>query len=468
MKDSHHPLSTVADDELLRRLAELVGCSRRTEAELVAHIAEVEARRLYAREASPSMFAYCTEVLHLSEAEAYLRICAARASREHPVLLVMLGDGRLHLSGIAKLAPHLTAANRDGLLARAAHRSKRQIVELIAQLLPRPDAPDRITRLRDASGRLSLGPLPAASASPPAGSSSLPTASASLAAGSALLPAGPAPLPAGPAPLPAEFVLLPATPSSAAAPQVPVVATPRPRAAHYAGQLRPDAVGVTPTTTLAPTDCDATASAKTWDRPAFRGAAPAASIEPLAGERYKVQFTASRELCAKLKRLRALLPSAAALDLASIIELAVTEKIERMEARRFGGARRHASDAAVEVVNPTIHGAAAGAARPAGSAAPSPLAPGSATPGISRYIPVDVRRAVHERDGDRCTYRDDAGRRCAARGRLEFHHLHPFAMGGEHSARNVRLVCHAHNAYLAEVDYGRTSLSRRLGRPDLS
>ena len=61
-----------------------------------------------AREASPSMFAYCTEVLHLSEAEAYFRIAAARASRKHPVLLSMLADGRLHLTAIAKLAPHLT------------------------------------------------------------------------------------------------------------------------------------------------------------------------------------------------------------------------------------------------------------------------------------------------------------------------------------------------------------------------
>ena len=59
------------------------------------------------------MFAYCTEVLHLSEAEAYLRIAAARASREHPVLLTMLADGRLHLTAIAKLAPHLTPENRE-------------------------------------------------------------------------------------------------------------------------------------------------------------------------------------------------------------------------------------------------------------------------------------------------------------------------------------------------------------------
>lgn len=41
--------------------------SRRVEVELVAHIGEVDRRRLYARtEASPSMYVYCTDRLHLS------------------------------------------------------------------------------------------------------------------------------------------------------------------------------------------------------------------------------------------------------------------------------------------------------------------------------------------------------------------------------------------------------------------
>ena len=93
------------------------------------------------------MFVYCMDVLHLSEAEAYLRILAARASREHPMLLTMLGDGRLHLTAIALLAPHLTRENRDGLLERATHRSKRQILELIAEIAPRPDVPGLVRKL---------------------------------------------------------------------------------------------------------------------------------------------------------------------------------------------------------------------------------------------------------------------------------------------------------------------------------
>ena len=150
-------LDQLTDGELLLRLADLLRQSRRNEADLVAHIAEADTRRLYAREASPSMFAYCTERLHLSEAEAYLRIAAARASREHPILLAMLADGRLHLTAIAKLAPHLTPDNRDAVLERAAHRSKRQVEELAAELAPRPDAPALIRKLPE---RLPTAPSP--------------------------------------------------------------------------------------------------------------------------------------------------------------------------------------------------------------------------------------------------------------------------------------------------------------------
>ena len=148
MKYKHQPqsFSTISDDELLRRLSELLTRSRRVEADLVAHIGEVDARRLFASKAS-SMFVYATEVLHLSEHEAYLRITVARAARKHPILLEMLADGRLHLSGIAKLVPLLTEGNRETLLARAAHQSKRKIEELVAELSPKPDVPAMLRKL---------------------------------------------------------------------------------------------------------------------------------------------------------------------------------------------------------------------------------------------------------------------------------------------------------------------------------
>ena len=148
-----HQLKKLSDDDLLRRLSELLQQSRRVESELVAHIGEVDARRLYARFACSSMFVYATEALHSSEAEAYLRITAGRAARRHPMLLEMLRDGRIHLSGIEVLAAHLTEANREKVLTCATHKSKRQIKELVAELAPQPDVPTVVRKLPERRAR---------------------------------------------------------------------------------------------------------------------------------------------------------------------------------------------------------------------------------------------------------------------------------------------------------------------------
>jgi hypothetical protein len=93
------------------------------------------------------MFVYCMQALHLSEAEAYRRITVARAARRHAVLLAMLRDGRIHMSGMALLVPVLTSQNCDVVLERATHKSKRQIEQLVAELAPRPDVPSVMRKL---------------------------------------------------------------------------------------------------------------------------------------------------------------------------------------------------------------------------------------------------------------------------------------------------------------------------------
>jgi hypothetical protein len=314
------PLHSVSDDELLRRLAEILAQSRRVEADLVAHIGEVDARRLFAREASPSMFAYCTEVLHLSEAEAYLRIAVARAAREHPRLIVMLGDGRLHLTGIAKLAPYLTRENGDVLLKRATHRSKRQIEELVAELAPRPDAPTVVRKVPERKALVAH----------PLGPDAVPIPEGGLCPDGAGVPA---------LKLSLEGVAIPS------------------------GVLRPDGVQV-PALDLGPLASRQTSPT----RPA------SVVVHPLAPLRYRVQFTARAELCDKLKRLQALMRSAVPDgDLATLIEQAVTEKIERLEARRYARTNGPRKDLSTTDASPS-----------------------------SRHIPAAVRRALHERDGNCC------------------------------------------------------------------
>jgi hypothetical protein len=151
-------------------------------------------------------------------------------------------------------------------------------------------------------------------------------------------------------------------------------------------------------------------------------------VQPLAPARYKVQFTANAALHAKLERLRALRPNS---DLAAIIEEAVTEKLERLESRRFG--KTNAPRKSLEETD---------------------------TSPSTRYIPAAVKRAVSERDGAQCTYVDAHGRRCSQRQGLQFHHHQPFGRGGDHSLENIHLMCPAHNGHLAERDYGNELMER--------
>ncbi|HEU4333742.1 MAG TPA: hypothetical protein VFT32_04550 [Candidatus Eisenbacteria bacterium] len=134
----HDSLTHLSDDALLRELARLVAHDRVTTAALIAHMAEVDARRLYAPAGYPSMHAYCVGELHLSEDAASKRIQAARAARRFPILLDALADGRLHLTGVCLLAPHLTPGNSNDLISAAQHRRKSEIEGL---LLRRPMPP---------------------------------------------------------------------------------------------------------------------------------------------------------------------------------------------------------------------------------------------------------------------------------------------------------------------------------------
>src|SRR5574342_574860 len=78
-----------------------------------------------------------------------------------------------------------------------------------------------------------------------------------------------------------------------------------------------------------------------------------------------------------------------------------------------------------------------------------------------RHIPAQVKRAVWERDGGRCTFVSEAGHRCPARTRLEFDHVEPVARGGRASVGGIRLRCRAHNQYAAECAFGTAFMSHK-------
>ncbi len=134
-------LTSLSDHELLRELATALSRVRAFTALVLAQLSEVDARKLYLPAAYPSMYAWCVGELHMSEDAAYKRIAAARAARAHPQILEAIEHGRLHLSGVLLLAPHLTSENAAELLAAATHKTKAQIETVIAERFPRPDVP---------------------------------------------------------------------------------------------------------------------------------------------------------------------------------------------------------------------------------------------------------------------------------------------------------------------------------------
>ena len=136
--------SRLADHEVLPRLATLVEHDRATTAEMLVLIGRAEARRLYAPTEYPSLFRYCVGRLRMSEDMAWKRIQAARAVRKFPAILAMLADGRLHLTAVVRLAPHLTRDNAGELLQATAHLSKQALEEMLAARFPRPDLVERV------------------------------------------------------------------------------------------------------------------------------------------------------------------------------------------------------------------------------------------------------------------------------------------------------------------------------------
>jgi hypothetical protein len=160
MTDIVSRLTHLSDDDLLTRVKRLTERERHATAQLIASLAELDARRLYLGEGCSSLFTYCTQVLHLSEHAAYGRIEAARAARRFPIIFGLLAEGALTLTAVGLLGRHLTAENHRPVLDAARHKTKRDIEELVARLQPRPALPSAIRKLPSSKPSESPNELP--------------------------------------------------------------------------------------------------------------------------------------------------------------------------------------------------------------------------------------------------------------------------------------------------------------------
>ena len=152
-------------------------------------------------------------------------------------------------------------------------------------------------------------------------------------------------------------------------------------------------------------------------------AAPRAPrVTPLAPQRFGLQVTLDQETHDLLRRAQALMShQVRAGEILPVLNGALRCFVAQLEKQKYAATR-----------------------------CPRPSKPGSS----SRHIPAAVKRAVRERDGDRCAFVSDNGHRCSERARLQFDHIEPVSPGGAATVENVRLVCRAHNQWAAEREFG--------------
>jgi hypothetical protein len=347
------PLATshFSNRELLADYYARVGQGHKSFAILLTRMAEIDERRLYLEEGYSSMTAFLLESMRLpTHHSAWKRLTTARTAQKYPGILVALFDGRLHMTAVLMLAPHLTPSNADELVAAALDKTCFELQVVLAERFPRPDLPERISAIAAPE----LPPMPAA-------------ASDRLAAKR----------------VDATFP----------DPQVHTEAAPAPSlAAQRVEELRPRVV-------------------------------------PLAPQRFGYQYTVSQETHELCEYAKALLSheiprGEMALVLHKLLELAVPQ----LEKRKFAATHR----------------------------------PGHSNGSVDpRHILANDKREVWVRDGGQCTFVAETGKRCGSDKRLEFHHNDEFACGGPSIAKNLRLLCRAHNQHEAERSFGAEFMERK-------
>ncbi|GMV39932.1 MAG: hypothetical protein AMXMBFR64_16480 [Myxococcales bacterium] len=464
--------------ELLASLSRVVRDSRALTAELLAHLAVADARRLHLQEACASLHEYCVRRLGLDEETAWRYVGVARLVVRFPVLLELLAVGDLHVSGVRLLAPWLKDERADegaldDLIRAACGKTRKEISHMLADRFPQRSIPTLVTPLG------SDGDVGRASAGDANGDSQRSgTGGDQDCAGGRGEP----------------------SPPRGAAPPLPTL--------QGEGETGAE-----------------------LDR-----GGPQPGVSPLGARRYRVQFTASEALVAKLEEAQTLLSHTVAKgDLPALIGLALEVLCQQTLKKCFGvGSRRkgaastarpkqglesgddgrgpggQSSRAAVERLDPDpvemsgdseelggvqLQGgrlspgpdaasddpkepsgcakagrldpdpvdASGSPAGPSGGgektgrldpdpvpvrgsqSAPAGSGAGTTRASASARIPLRVRAEVYLRDGGRCTFVDDAGRRCDSRSFLQLDHVTMACRGGAPTAQNCRLLCGPHN-----------------------
>jgi hypothetical protein len=100
-------MRNLSNTELIEKLSAAVKLERRTTAEILELIREIERRRLYLEQGHTSLFAYLSKGLGYSPPSAQRRIESARLLEKIPHLKTEISEGNLNLMQTSLLAQGL-------------------------------------------------------------------------------------------------------------------------------------------------------------------------------------------------------------------------------------------------------------------------------------------------------------------------------------------------------------------------
>ncbi len=129
--------------ELTARLADLLRREHCAMADFLVALADFDRERLWLDLGHASLFYFLHRELGLSKGAAHYRKTAAGLVQRFPEIVEPLRDGRLCITSVVHLAKVLTPENRQDMLPRFFHRSRREAMEIAAAILPAEAAPRR-------------------------------------------------------------------------------------------------------------------------------------------------------------------------------------------------------------------------------------------------------------------------------------------------------------------------------------
>jgi hypothetical protein len=415
-------LSRLTDNALVSRLESLRGKERKIQLDILLYIVEVEKRKLYLLRGYNSLFEFCTRHLKYSASAAMRRIKASRCIKDFPVIKTMLLNGEIDLTSISRIERIIKKENSKDLLREIKNMTTRDVERVVARHCPRENYYDTIKPIFIRTNKASNSDRDSAG-------------------------------------------------------------------------LKETESGKKVTTGAGSREVDLISETNTGLNLSFGKKDNKKEPEDTEGftleERFKLQFAVGPEFMQKLKLIKSLLstryPDGVNLEklfntlMEEYLERHSPEKrIERREERKNNKQNKKAvshyeqnqrkKTNALENKQPPV-GKDVNSKQKKGQESRQRInketkntnnkAP-ETNKQRSRNIPASVRDKVFARDGGKCTFVGENGKRCDSTWNIEIDHIVPFARGGNNSPGNLRLLCAKHNLMEAQRAYGEDFMKKYI------